>query len=191
MAFIPLHAAGLYFRRETEECLADYAVISYTPAYNSLNRARSLHPQNTLLASALDVLLVAEPDAPGLKCLPNSLAELAELRSLLPAASIVQPADGERWTAEAVYAAIPRVSVLHLACHGQQDKVDALQSGFFIGDRKLTIQQIMRLKISNAQLAFLSACETAKGDTLQPDESINLATTMMFIGFPSVVATMW
>jgi hypothetical protein len=40
-------------------------------------------------------------------------------------------------------------------------------------------------------LAFLSACETAKGDRVVPDEAMHLAATLLFAGFRGVVATMW
>jgi CHAT domain-containing protein len=40
-------------------------------------------------------------------------------------------------------------------------------------------------------LAFLSACETAKGDKTIPDEAMHLAATLLFAGFRGVVATMW
>ncbi|KAJ7603472.1 hypothetical protein DFH06DRAFT_1022192 [Mycena polygramma] len=42
-------------------------------------------------------------------------------------------------------------------------------------------------------LAFLSACETAKGDETVPDEAMHrdLAATLLFAGFHGVVATMW
>jgi CHAT domain-containing protein len=49
----------------------------------------------------------------------------------------------------------------------------------------------MQLHLPNAELAYLSACETASTDEYQPDEAMNLAATMLFVGFKSVVATMW
>jgi CHAT domain-containing protein len=49
----------------------------------------------------------------------------------------------------------------------------------------------MKLDLKHAQLAFLSACETAKGDREQPDQAIHLAATMLFVGFKSVIGTMW
>jgi CHAT domain-containing protein len=49
----------------------------------------------------------------------------------------------------------------------------------------------MELDLSKAFLAFLSACETARGDEGQPDQTVHLAATMLFAGFRSVVATMW
>jgi CHAT domain-containing protein len=81
--------------------------------------------------------------------------------------------------------------MLHMACHGHQDPRDALNSGFVMHDRMLTVAELMRLSLPNAFLAYLSACETAQGDSAQPDQAIHLAATMMFVGFKSVIGTMW
>jgi CHAT domain-containing protein len=77
---------------------------------------------------------------------------------------------------------------IHLACHGVQDGIN---SAFLLIDRPLTLQEIMKQTFSNAELAFLSACETAKGDSELPGEAIHLAAGMMMAGYGSVVATMW
>jgi CHAT domain-containing protein len=53
------------------------------------------------------------------------------------------------------------------------------------------IAGLMELKLDNAFLAFLSACEMAKGDKEQPDQAMHLAAGMLFRGFKSVIATMW
>jgi CHAT domain-containing protein len=81
--------------------------------------------------------------------------------------------------------------IVHLACHGIQDMEDATQSGFCLGDGRLTIGKLMELKLNNVFLAFLSACETAKGDKEQPDQAMHLAAAMLFSGFKVVIATMW
>lgn len=94
-------------------------------------------------------------------------------------------------TAEGVLEHLPRATILHLACHGQQDMNDPLESGFLMEDKKLTVARLMELNLSSAFLAFLSACETAKGDANQPDQAIHLAATMLYAGFKSVVGTMW
>lgn len=86
---------------------------------------------------------------------------------------------------------LPRASILHLACHGQQDRKDPLESGFLMRDRMLTVSLLMALDLPRAFLAFLSACETAKGDAKQPNQVIHLAATMLFVGFKSVIGTMW
>jgi CHAT domain-containing protein len=55
----------------------------------------------------------------------------------------------------------------------------------------LTVSDIMALRLPNVLLAFLSACETAKGDEKQPDQAVHLAAAMLFAGIKSVVGTMW
>lgn len=86
---------------------------------------------------------------------------------------------------------LPQASILHLASHGQQQSDWPLNSGFLLRDEKLTISDIMRQSLPNAFLAFLSACETAKGLDELPEESVHLASAMLFAGFKSVIATMW
>jgi CHAT domain-containing protein len=82
-------------------------------------------------------------------------------------------------------------NIVHLACHGVQDISNATQSGFCLGDGRLMIAKLMQLQLDDAFLAFLSACETAKGDKDQPDQVMHLAAAMLFSGFKSVVATVW
>ncbi|EPT05778.1 hypothetical protein FOMPIDRAFT_1079181, partial [Fomitopsis schrenkii] len=82
-------------------------------------------------------------------------------------------------------------AILHLASHGVQMQGDPLQSGFLMADRMLTMEELMKLSLPNAFLAILSACQTATGDLRQADQAVHLAATMQFLGFKSVVATMW
>lgn len=94
-------------------------------------------------------------------------------------------------TINTVSSAIQAANIVHIACHGVQDTNNAIQSGFCLGNGRLTIEHLMDLSVPNPFLAFLSACETAKGDANQPDQVMHLAAAMMFCGFKSVVATMW
>ncbi|KAJ7090154.1 hypothetical protein C8R44DRAFT_648448, partial [Mycena epipterygia] len=74
-----------------------------------------------------------------------------------------------------------------------------LDSGLLLADGCLKVSAIMHrpenekgLDINKyMSLAFLSACETAKGDCTVPDEAIHLAATLLFSGFRGVVAIMW
>ncbi|EIN05621.1 hypothetical protein PUNSTDRAFT_18498, partial [Punctularia strigosozonata HHB-11173 SS5] len=59
---------------------------------------------------------------------------------------------------------LPKATILHLACHGHQDPEDPLKSGFVLRDKMLTIEELMHIPLPHAFMAFLSACETAKGD---------------------------
>jgi hypothetical protein len=81
--------------------------------------------------------------------------------------------------------------ILHLACHGHQDQNSPLDSGFDLKDGRLKLNKLMRMNMPNAQLAYLSACESAGVDGSRPDEGLNLAGGMIFAGFKSVIATLW
>jgi CHAT domain-containing protein len=80
--------------------------------------------------------------------------------------------------------------VLHMACHGVQEQ-RPMESSFVLHDGRLTIERIMALNLPHAVLAFLSACETAKGSKEHPDQAIHLAASMLFCGFRSVIGTLW
>jgi CHAT domain-containing protein len=85
---------------------------------------------------------------------------------------------------------LPNAHIVHFACHGHQ-KEDPLQSCFSLNDGPLTISALMELNLPNAVFAFLSACNTAKGDKNQPDQAVHLAASLLFCGFRSIIATMW
>jgi CHAT domain-containing protein len=137
--------------------------------------------------------IVAEPNAPKASALPEVMTEAGCITNVLAAMStVIAPRSllGSTTTSRAEEY-IRGSHILHLACHGIQDSQDALQSGFLLGDARMTVSRIMDLNLDHAFLAFLSACETAKGDSEQPNQTIHLAAAMLFAGFSSVVATMW
>ena len=68
---------------------------------------------------------------------------------------------------------------------------DPTQSAFALYDGPLTLSRLMGMVADNAELAFLSACQTAAGDEKIPEESAHLAAGMLAVGFKGVVATMW
>jgi CHAT domain-containing protein len=73
----------------------------------------------------------------------------------------------------------------HMVAHGQK-AIKWLQWLL----RKLSNAGSERIR-NSMSLAFLSACETAKGDEGTPDEAMHLAAAVLFAGFRGVVATMW
>ncbi|PSS35398.1 hypothetical protein PHLCEN_2v1553 [Hermanssonia centrifuga] len=156
-------------------------------------------------------MLVAETNAPNLIPLPSVAKEIAVVKSAIPSHSIISfgesgPADSAEvqlvhsTKTQDVIEALPQASIVHLACHGDQHDTkdsaigyasEALKSGFCLRDGNLTILHFLRLGMPRAFFVFLSACESAKGDETQIDESVHMAAALMFCGFRSVVATMW
>ncbi|KAJ6626152.1 CHAT domain-containing protein [Mycena sp. CBHHK59/15] len=139
--------------------------------------------------------VVIQPDAPGCSPLPGTKEELDKItqhvsRTWLTA--LLCP------TGQQVLDQLPKSSVAHFACHGVQDASEPLNSGLMLSDGRLKVLEIMKKddrdmdsRERGMSLAFLSACETAKGDRATPDEVMHLAASLMFAGFHSVVATMW
>jgi CHAT domain-containing protein len=187
-AELPLHAAGVY-RGTRQDCLSNYVVSSYTPTLTALINAQSAAARHTPQDES-NVLLMSVPDAPGLSALPNTRVEADRIRDIMPSAGLTT-LSGNQASIENVLKALPYASVLHLACHSHQSQDDTLTSGFSLHDGRLTLKSLMELDLPRAELAYLSACETASTDEYQPDEAINLAATMLFVGFKSVIATMW
>jgi len=144
-------------------------------------------------------LLAAVPFPFQWKQLFHAVGEYTAVKSVVPERSLIalppdcDPSVDPKASAGAadVLSRITQANILHLASHGFQHPTDPLQSGFVLRDRMLTISELMALNHPNAFLAFLSACETAKGDEQQPDQAVHLAATMLFAGFRSVIGTMW
>lgn len=196
-SFLPLHAAGVYHPQRkdsvTESC-SDYMVSSYTPTLAALISARRI--LKTIPLSEVKIMPVAVPNAPKLLPLKNTSVEIDIISRIVPPSSIL-PQNSAAPTVRSIIAALsasdPSLSpsILHLACHGQQDPRDALESGFAMQDGLLTISKLMQIEMPNAFFAFLSACGSAMGDRRQPHETVHLAASMLFVGYRSVLATMW
>ena len=136
---------------------------------------------------------MTQPDTPGLNSpLPGTKVEGRDLQRYLSVAPITtELLEGKQATVATVREAISQYSWVHLACHGSQNVQDATQSAFYLYDGALSLSDLVNTDITDAELAFLSACETATGDEKNPEESVHLAAGMLVAGFKGVVATMW
>lgn len=199
-AHLPLHAAGVYFKAKPDatECLSDYLIASYTPTIGALlNARRRLLPSRITEAKML-IAAVSQPFK--WTQLPFVVDEVDQVMRAIPSEVQVELVGDVHCadiqfsaapTAGAVLEKLPDTTILHLACHGHQNFSNPLESGFVMQDSMLTVAKLMKLDLDKAFLAFLSACETAKGDKAHTDQAIHLAAAMLFAGFKSVVATMW
>ncbi|KAJ7897480.1 CHAT domain-containing protein, partial [Mycena leptocephala] len=188
--FLPIHAAGIY-RAQGTDCVSDYVVSSYTPTLTAL-----LDPPPTT-SPAFKMTAVIQVDAPDSLRLPGAQQELEKITDRVPNQWLT--ALGNTATVKSALTHLHESAIVHFACHGIQDLEQPLNSGLILTDGRLKVSEIMhRPENGNAldvkkfmTLAFLSACETAKGDAIIPDEAMHLAATLMFSGFRGVVATMW
>ncbi|KAF8180263.1 CHAT domain-containing protein [Mycena galopus ATCC 62051] len=188
-AFLPLHAAGIYSDNGTE-CVSDYFFSSYTPTLSAM-----LDPP-TQTAASFKTTVVIEPQAQHYATLPGTQEELERIGARVPSQWLTGLHSPKKAT---VIDHLQDSSIVHFACHGFQDSDNPLESGLILSDGPLKVSQIMQRSQNdgttwvkdNMSLAFLSACETAKGDAKTPDEAMHLAASLIFAGFHGVIATMW
>jgi CHAT domain-containing protein len=169
-------------------------VSSYTSTLSALLNAQAKAPQTA--PSRLQILAVAEDCVVAGRAMPSLWFVQQELKIVEDAARVsnhdcVIDIMAKHATVEGVTARIQTAHFVHLACHGTQDLVNALDSGFHLSDGNLTVSQLMSLNLDKAWFAYLSACETAKHDAQQPEQAVHLAAAMLHAGFKSVVATIW
>jgi hypothetical protein len=189
-AFVPIHAAGVY-DGSGRECCAEYVVSSYTPTLTALLQARQ--DVQVRAPSATQVLMITA-QYPKDTSLPRLPGVAQESRVVCEAATAAGASfhEVERETAHSgVISGLKSAHIVHLACHGVQHTSEPHKSRFCLSSGDLTIEELMQVDLKDAFCAFLSACETAKGDRQYADEVVHLAASMLFAGFKSVVATLW
>ena len=187
LTFLPLHAASLDIQKGGDET-AKYVVSSYTPTVNALLQARSAKRQ-----TSNRFLGVAMTHTPVLPPLPNAATELLEIRQLFEGKNdwSYHEYQNQDAKAEVILSEMAESSWVHLACHAVQDIADPTESGLCLQDRRLDILSIIAKPFPHADLAFLSACETATGDEKTSDEALHITGSMLGAGYRGVIGTMW
>ncbi|KIM21005.1 hypothetical protein M408DRAFT_305754 [Serendipita vermifera MAFF 305830] len=185
LAFLPIHAAGLYDAKETGEKITDYVVSSYTPTLTAILS----HPQPNL-SSDFQILTVAQPSTPYAPPIPHTEEEVKFIEELVGDLNFVK-LTGEDATLERVLRGMKESNWVHLACHGQQCIDEPMKSSLFLHDKTLELAEIVKQSFPKAEFAFLSACQTATGDQKIAEESVHLAAGMFLAGYRGVIATMW
>ncbi|MFC8078975.1 CHAT domain-containing protein [Streptomyces sp. NPDC057307] len=192
LAFLPLHAAGHHRpdSREPSRNLLDRVTSSYTPTVSALVAARRRTGPPVGRARMLSVGL---PVTPGLAPLPHAHAEAERaLRHAGPNSVLLT---GEQATRSAVMAELPGSAYLHFAGHAGQDPRVPGEAALFCHDHQqlgpLRLADLAKLRLENAELAFLSACESARGSFELPDEIAHLAGALHMAGFQHSFAAQW
>ncbi|KLO09450.1 hypothetical protein SCHPADRAFT_1000239 [Schizopora paradoxa] len=201
----PIHAAMWRYKAKDGKsrlmCLNDLYVSSYTPSLAALIQARSPPPRSKVAQSSGTMLVIKQQDA--------QLATAdKEVENIVLAASKTGHSFGDSFKLyngdenerTDVLKDLPDYDWIHLTCHGVLDATDPFSSHFQISGgidgvekiKKITIMDILRSRVPNAEFAFLSACHTAElPEHFSREESLHLAAAMQFCGYRSVVGTMW
>ncbi|MEV6476046.1 CHAT domain-containing protein [Streptomyces sp. NPDC051657] len=186
LSLLPLHAAGHH--RDGGPVLLDRVVSSTTPTVRALEHARAGRRDNRTGPRLLVVAMPHTPDAPDL---PGAQTEADHLAALVPGATVLVGADATR---DAVLDALPSSGWAHFACHGYSDPDNPSDSHLALHDHDrapFRVLDLSRLRLRNAEFAFLSACDTARTTARLSDEAIHPLAAFQIAGFSQVVGTLW
>ncbi|KAJ7194012.1 CHAT domain-containing protein [Mycena pura] len=174
LAFLPVHAAGLYGQHDTfGSKLSDFVVSSYAPSLTALIAAFNIRSARR---GDVKILAVTQSSASGHRCIPGTEEEVSRIKVICDAKVPVIQLDGN---------AVTKASV-------EDDASNPTQSALLIsGDSRFTLSDIINLSLRDKDLAYLSACQTATGAKAFQEESVHLGAGMLCAGFSGVIATMW
>jgi hypothetical protein len=192
---LPLHAAGYHRRAGAGETVMDRVTSSYTPTVRALAWARD----HAASGPPRRALVVAMPMTPGQNALPYVAVETEMLRARLPSPTVLTeepgPVNERTPTREAVIACLSDAAIVHFSCHAASHPSDPSQSQIFLHDHlenPFTVATLIPVRLPNAQLAYLSACQTARNTVADLlDEGIHLASAFQLAGYPHVIGTLW
>ena len=184
---LPLHAMGPIPSSDgRDRYFSDLYIPSYTPSLSALIESRQAGPQ---IPKRPSLLLVAQPDDK----LPGAEGEIKVIqRALKTRVTVSRLVSGEA-TPSSVLEGLRGSQFVHFACHGVLETGKPFDASFKLhGGSRLTLLDIVRSRLSDAEFAFLSCCHAAEitKDSVA-DEALHLTAAMQYCGFRSVVGTMW
>ncbi|QRV81662.1 CHAT domain protein [Ceratobasidium sp. AG-Ba] len=184
LAFLPLHAAGIYDESHPDSKAYKHMISSYTPTLTAL-----LNSPNTT-SEFRGILGIGQANLDKPNALPATIKELDAIAQHAKPFSFTR-LDEAQATPDAVLKAMRSHSWVHLACHAEQNTHDPTKSCFQLHNGTLDLARIAEEPLECAEFAFLAACQTASGDENVPDEAVHLAAGMLMAGYRTVIATMW
>jgi CHAT domain-containing protein/Tfp pilus assembly protein PilF len=127
--------------------------------------------------------------------LPASLREISEIAGLYPEASLKFVGGEANEDAVTHNPAVAGARRLHFATHAKIDEDSPERSALVLSERPgedglLEVAEIFNLKLS-ADLAVLSACETALGKAVTGEGLVGLSRAFFYAGVPSLVVSLW
>ncbi|MCL9762998.1 CHAT domain-containing protein [Frankia sp. AiPa1] len=193
LSFLPLPAAGHHGPASdpTPLTVIDRAVSSIAPTLRAI--AYSRRAADAPRSGVDRAVVVAMPTTPGTNADLPGAAEEATLISRYFGGE-VDILTTTAATHEAVLTALPGARWAHFACHGHSDVAEPSASRLLLADHHkspLTVVDVARLRMDDVELAFLSACSTARPGDRLADEVIHLASAFQLAGYRHVIGTLW
>jgi CHAT domain-containing protein len=160
-------------------------VSSYTPTLTALINGSHPKGQATGQTKLLAVALPLESELPCVKKEIDILEKHAQghtFSKLMESNATVQN----------VVEGMKEANWVHFACHGVQGISDPTKSALLLAkEAHLTLLDMTKLSLPHAELAYLSACQTATGVEKLSEEAVHLTAGMLLAGYRGVIGTMW
>ncbi|WP_329408368.1 CHAT domain-containing protein [Nocardia vinacea] len=183
LALLPIYAAGL--RTDSRQSVPERTVSSFITTVRALEHAR-----NRPSGEGASAVIVAMPmtDSGAEDGVDREIKRLAEL---LPNPLILHDTAA---THAAVADALAVHSIAHFACHGLSYLADPAASALVLSDfaeKPFTVVDLARMNLGAADLAYLSACSTTRGNPTLADEGVHLTAAIHLAGYRHVIGTLW
>ncbi|KIJ08545.1 hypothetical protein PAXINDRAFT_88722, partial [Paxillus involutus ATCC 200175] len=187
---LPLHAAGQY--RSGQKNLEHFYISSYTPSLSTLIKARQMRDTSSSVGVQFATIVQAKPAGHQTALsYPDQEANMIEHLLRPPCPAVFTKLTSAMSTTDVALDALQKDQWIHFSCHGSQDFAEPFKSSLQILDGPLSLLDIVNLELSNYEFVYLSACQTAVGDSKTLDEMIHLAAGLQFSGVKSVIGTQW
>ncbi|KAJ7906924.1 CHAT domain-containing protein [Mycena leptocephala] len=181
LAFVPIHAAGIYGENQAfGSKLSDFLISSYTPSLTALLQGYRTESESK---ARLQLLAITQPSAEGQSYIPGTQEEIKCIKEHAKGKVPVLWLDKDEATVEGVQEGMRNSRWVHFACHGVQSTSPTESALLLARSSRLTLSSIIELSLPNADLAFLSACQTATGSKQLQDESVHLTASMLLAGY--------
>ena len=184
---LPLHAMGPIPSSDgCQRYFSDLYIPSYTPSLSALIESRQAVPQ---IPKNPSLLLIAQPD----DLLPGVKGEIKVIQRALKTRVTVTGLVSAEATPSSVLEGLRGSQFAHFACHGVLETGKPFDASFKLhGGSRLTLLDVVRSRLPDAEFAFLSCCHAAEiTEDSVADEALHLTAAMQYCGFRSVVGTMW
>lgn len=179
--------SALAFREDVSDSLLDTYSLSFLESASMLRFIK--------LDSKINdetVLVFGNPDRGEKLNLPFASKEARSIKRYYPNSKVFTEEEASL-TNFVKFA--PDASMIHLASHGQFDKINPMDSRLLLSAAKnqsgdLAVKDLFNLNLS-ASLVTLSACETGLGKVTSGDEVIGLNRAFFYAGVDSLVSSLW
>jgi hypothetical protein len=136
--------------------------------------------------------LVVHSDGPSDRTLPDLAAGRVEAETIADRLGVSALVDPEV-DPDAVAQRLTATGFVHLVCHGSADLTDPDNTGLYLGEATLTVGRLAELLASEGAPTFvgLGACQSARTETVAPEQASSLASVFLGAGSRAVLATLW